>query len=478
MRIRTLLILALLIIVAACSSGDTTTTPDVRDSSTTSVEEGSTSTSAELPPSTSANGTTLQVTDCDDATDEFKSFCDTYSLIRGHFVDDVDDSDLVAGALESLQTWDLEDGTGAPSNVTCSVPNDAFESFCDSLVEELESQDASLEEVVEAAIAGMVVGLDDPYSVYLSPVALANFRIDTSGSVQGIGALVRGEDQTDPEDIECSQLSDTCHMVIVQPLEGSPAEAAGILSGDFVVVVDGESVEGKLLDEIVAIVRGPAGTDVTLGIERGGEILEFTVTRAAITVPNVEFDVLDSGVAYLRLVTFASNADEAVHDAIGELLDGGATEIIFDLRSNPGGSLDAAVNIASEFLEDGLVLVTEAPDDRISYDVNAGGLATSDEIKLIVLVDRASASASEVVAGVLQETGRATIVGEVTFGKNTVQQQFNLDNGGAIKLTIARWLTPDGADLGDGVQPDIMVEFDPEAETDPWIDAALELLGH
>ena len=265
---------------------------------------------------------------------------------------------------------------------------------------------------------------------------------------------------------------------IVQPLEGSPAEAAGIESGDFVVSVDGERVEGKLLDEIVAIVRGPAGTDVTLGIERDGESLEFTVIRAAITVPNVEFNVLESGVGYLRLFTFASNADEAIHEAIRELLAGGVTDIIFDLRSNPGGSLDAAVNIASEFLADGLVVVTQAPGDRLEYAVQDDGLATSVDIGLAVLVDRASASASEVVAGVLQETGRATIIGGVTFGKNTVQQQFNLDNGGAIKLTIARWLTPGGTDLGEGVRPDIAIDFDPNAESDPWIDAAEKALGY
>jgi carboxyl-terminal processing protease len=195
-------------------------------------------------------------------------------------------------------------------------------------------------------------------------------------------------------------------------------------------------------------------------------------------VPNVDFEVLESGAGYLRLVTFASNADEAIRSAIQELLAEGVTDFVFDLRSNPGGSLESAVNIASEFLDDGLVVVTQAPNDRLEYSVRSGGLATSTDIGLTVLVDRASASASEVVAGVLQETGRATIIGETTFGKNTVQQQFNLDNGGAIKLTIARWLTPGGTDLGEGVRPDIEIAFDPDAETDPWIDAALEVLGY
>lgn len=478
MRLRIPVLLALSIAVAACSSGVTSTTGGSVAPSTSS-SSSTTGTADTQSESTSAAGTDLLITNCDEPTADFEPFCDAYNLIRGHFMDDADDALLAAGALEGLETLESE-GTGGPRDrITCSEPSEAFESFCESLVDELESGDSSLGEVIEAAIAGMVaIGLDDPYSVYLSPSALENFRIDTSGSVEGIGALVRGEEITDPDGEGCSLLSDTCHMVIVQPLDGSPAEAAGIESGDYVVSVDGEGVEGKLLDEIVAIVRGPAGTEVTLGIERGGELLEFTVTRAAITVPNVEFDVLDSGAGYLRLVTFASNADEAIREAIRELLAAGVTDIIFDLRSDPGGSLDAAVNIASEFLEDGLVVVTEAPGDRLEYPVQSGGLATSTDIGLAVLVDRASASASEVVAGVLQETGRATIVGEVTFGKNTVQQQFNLDNGGAIKLTIARWLTPEGKDLGDGVHPDILIEFDTDAESDPWIDAALEALGY
>lgn len=478
MRLRIALLLALLILAAACSPGSSTTTTTVEPPSSTATTAPATTTTGAPTSSTSDGGTALLVTDCDNPTDEFESFCDAYSLIRGHYVDVVDDDALAAGAVDGLEELEAADGGGAPDEVTCSKPSEAFDSFCESLVTELEETDASLDAAIEAAISGMIAASLDPYSVYLSPVALESFRIDTSGSVEGIGALVSGEDPTDPDGDRCSQLSETCYMVIVQPLEGSPAEAAGIESGDFVVSVDGERVEGRLLDEIVAIVRGPAGTDVTLGIERDGESLEFTVTRAAITVPNVEFDVLESGVGYLRLFTFASNADEAIHEAIRELLAGGVTDIIFDLRSNPGGSLDAAVNIASEFLADGMVVVTQAPGDRLEYAVQAGGSATGADVGLAVLVDRASASASEVVAGVLQETGRATIVGEVTFGKNTVQQQFNLDNGGAIKLTIARWLTPGGTDLGEGVQPDIAVDFDPDAETDPWIDAAEEALGY
>ena len=468
----------MLTLAAACSGSEATTvTTADRVVTTTSTASPTTSTAGVT--STTDGGTRLLVTDCESPTDDFESFCDAHRVIRNHFVDSIDDAILAEGALEGLSQLEVDEPAGIPEQITCSEPSEAFDSFCEVLVEEMEENEASIDDAVAAAIAGMVAaGLDDPYSVYLSPTALETFRIDTSGSVEGIGALVRGEDSADPDGDGCSLLNDTCHMVIVQPLEGSPAEAVGIESGDFVISVDGEPVDGKLLDEVVAVVRGAAGTDVTLGIDRAGEKLEFTVTRAAITVPNVDFEVLESGAGYLRLVTFASNADEAIRSAIQELLAEGVTDFVFDLRSNPGGSLESAVNVASEFLDDGLVVVTQAPNDRLEYSVRSGGLATSTDIGLTVLVDRASASASEVVAGVLQETGRATIIGETTFGKNTVQQQFNLDNGGAIKLTIARWLTPGGTDLGEGVRPDIEITFDPDAETDPWIDAALEVLGY
>lgn len=478
MRLRLSLFVALLTLAAACSGSEATTvTTADREVTTTSTASPTTSTAGVT--STTDGGTRLLVTDCESPTDDFESFCDAHRVIRNHFVDSIDDAILAEGALEGLSQLEVDEPAGIPEQLTCSEPSEAFDSFCEVLVEEMEENEASIDDALAAAIAGMVAaGLDDPYSVYLSPTALETFRIDTSGSVEGIGALVRGEDSADPDGDGCSLLNDTCHMVIVQPLEGSPAEAVGIESGDFVISVDGEPVDGKLLDEVVAVVRGAAGTDVTLGIDRAGEILEFTVTRAAITVPNVDFEVLESGAGYLRLVTFASNADEAIRSAIQELLAEGVTDFVFDLRSNPGGSLESAVNVASEFLDDGLVVVTQAPNDRLEYSVRSGGLATSTDIGLTVLVDRASASASEVVAGVLQETGRATIIGETTFGKNTVQQQFNLDNGGAIKLTIARWLTPGGTDLGEGVHPDIEITFDPDAETDPWIDAALEVLGY
>jgi carboxyl-terminal processing protease len=192
---------------------------------------------------------------------------------------------------------------------------------------------------------------------------------------------------------------------------------------------------------------------------RGDELFTVTITRAAIEIPIADWTVIED-VGYLQLNLFTNNSDEVVHEALRELLEDGATSLVFDLRNNPGGSLDSSVEIASEFLGDGLVLRTESPDSVIPYEVRGGGVLTDPSFPVRILVNRGSASASEVVSGALKETGRALVIGESTFGKNTVQQRFPLSHGGAIKMTIARWVTPSGIDFGeDGISPDIEAEI-------------------
>jgi carboxyl-terminal processing protease len=245
-----------------------------------------------------------------------------------------------------------------------------------------------------------------------------------------------------------------------------------------VVIVDGEDVDGWTVDEVVARVRGPAGTDVTLGLLRAGRVIEKTITRAEVVVPVVISEMAEPGIGYVALSSFTDNSAAQVHEALDTLLAEGADRIIFDVRNNPGGSLTASVRIASEFLSDGLVLRTESPSEKKEYPVQAGGAATDPDIEIVVLVNRGSASASELVSAVLQERGRATVIGEPTFGKNTVQQSFNMSNGGALNVTIARWITPEGRDSGIfGVQPDIEPELPPaDGNVDVFLEQALEYL--
>jgi len=180
----------------------------------------------------------------------------------------------------------------------------------------------------------------------------------------------------------------------------------------------------------------------------------------------------------VKLSLFSSNAGDQVEDAIEQLLDDGATDLIFDLQGNPGGALSAAIDVTSQFISDGLVLITQSPNEDTEYRVRGGGALTDPDFPVVVLVDRGSASASEVVTGALQEAGRVTVMGENTFGKNTVQQEFPLSNGGAVKVTIARWVTPGGLDFGgDGLTPDIPVELSPADDFDLLRNEALDFLN-
>ncbi len=437
------------------------------------------------PPTTLAPTTTVlaglpvELTDCQEPPEGFGVLCEAYELLKTHFVDPVDDVRLAEGAGRGIDEYEpAAGGTTAPAEVACATPSSAFAEVCELYAERQAREPAAPADLIEAAVRGMLqYGLDDPNTVYLSPEALEHVTGQQSGQVEGIGALVRPEEVGSEGGAACSIMSDTCVLVIIATLAGSPAEGAGVRVGDGVIAVDGKPVAGWTADEVVAAVRGPAGTEVTLGLLRDGETVEIMLTRAAVVVPAVTSEMIDPDIGYLALSSFTVNSVQQVHEALEDLIARGTAKIIFDLRNNPGGTLPAAVGVASEFLAEGKVLRTESPEGATTYDVIEGGAATDPGLQIVVIVNRGSASASEVVAAVLQETDRATIVGEPTFGKNTVQQRFDLSNGGALSLTIARWLTPDGQDFGaTGVRPDVAPEVPAGTDSDPFLQAAIDLL--
>jgi carboxyl-terminal processing protease len=261
-------------------------------------------------------------------------------------------------------------------------------------------------------------------------------------------------------------------MYIVSTIDETPAEAAGLQPDDVVVAVNGEDIRSWTLDEVTATVRGPAGTDVVLTLERGEDVFDVTITRASFVVPVVVSEVVGEA-GYVALNTFTDNADELFEEAVGDLLDQGVDTLVVDLRNNPGGLLDTAIEVTSVFLPDGDVVVTESPDSSTSYPVSGDPIVPED-VEVVIVVNKGSASASEVVSAVLQERGRVTVVGENTFGKNTVQQRFALSNGGALKLTIARWLTPGGLDFGSvGVTPDVTREIEIDLPVEAVVREAL-----
>jgi carboxyl-terminal processing protease len=259
----------------------------------------------------------------------------------------------------------------------------------------------------------------------------------------------------------CTALSATCALVVVAPLAGSPAEAAGMQTGDIVQAIDGVSVNGATLEDEVGKVRGDAGTNVTLTIKRGDRTFDLTITRAKITQSEVESRMLPGKIGYIALHGFSPASADQFHKALGGLLHDGATSIIFDLRGNPGGFIDAAQKIASEFIGSGLIFSQESSGgDKKRWEAVSGGLATDANLRIEVLVDKGSASASEIVAGAFKDTKRATIIGQATYGKNTVQVWTALQDGGGVRITISRWFTPLHHSVApDGVQPDIPVEI-------------------
>ncbi|MBN1642816.1 MAG: PDZ domain-containing protein [Anaerolineae bacterium] len=323
-------------------------------------------------------------------------------------------------------------------------------------------------ELPYAAIQGVIATTGDPYTAFLDPVRAEVVSSDLDGSFEGIGATVR--------------LRADGKLEIVQPLPDHPAIRAGLRAGDVVLQVDGTDIEGMNLYEAVSLIRGPAGTVVRLLVQRAGieEPFEVRVTRARIEQPVVETERLEGGIAYLRLNRFGQTATDEVAAALAELLDGETQGLILDLRGNPGGYLSAAIEVASQFVDHDPILIERFRDDtQRTYAPVAGGLAL--DIPLVVLVDGGSASASEIVAGAVQDTERGTLIGTRTLGKGSVQLVNTLSDGSQLRVTTAAWFTPAGRAIhGEGLQPDIEVAFTEEdiaSGHDPQLERAIAYLS-
>ena len=312
-----------------------------------------------------------------------------------------------------------------------------------------------------AAIRGMLSTLGDDYTAFIEPSVAAIISEDATGEFEGIGAFVGLDEEGKVE--------------IVEPFEGGPADQAGIRAGDRVLEVDGVSILGVTLYEAIGLIRGPESTEVTLLIEREGvaEPFKVTVTRARLEIAITDAEMRDDGIGYIRLYDFSATAGERMEEELEELLAQDPQAIIFDLRGNPGGWLDQAVGVADLFLDDGAILIERWSDGREqSFEARPGDVG--EDVPLVVLVNGGSASAAEIVAGALQDRERAVLIGELTFGKGSVQRPFTLSDGSELRVTAALWFTPnDRAIHGDGLAPDIEVSW-PEEEVEPDVDPQLE----
>jgi len=309
--------------------------------------------------------------------------------------------------------------------------------------EYVEPEKIDRDKLAEAAIQGMMDYLDDPYSAYLNPDAYTAIQEDFEGTYSGIGAEMATRDGA---------------ITVIAVYPGSPAENAGILPGDRITAIDGQSVEGKTVAEIGPLVRGDAGTSVSIAVDRGGTVLTFTVVREKITPPSVTLEMLGT-IAHIEIASFTQHADEDLLPIIQGLSTSGATGIILDLRGNPGGLVTTVVNTASYFITDGVVLTIKDRDGSTTTHRTVKQSSTTG-LPMVVLVDEFSASGSEVLSGALQDHGRAVVAGAQTFGKGSVNQLFGLQGGTGIYLTIARWYTPDGHLIeGVGITPDFPLEL-------------------
>ncbi|MEO8247499.1 MAG: S41 family peptidase [Chloroflexota bacterium] len=376
-------------------------------------------------------------------------------------------------------------GGGSAGGGTCTAPSEAFVALCEAYAKLKAEYVDELDDgkLVDGAIQGMFqYGGPDPFSGYMPPEQYQQALGDLSGKFEGIGAEMALKNVADPGNLEaCPTLSDSCVLVVVAPIAGSPAEAAGLQAGDIVTAVDGTSVDGSTMQDQITKVRGAAGTDVTLSLNRDGRAFDLTITRAEITTREVTTRMIDGHIGYIGLHSFSDSASDQFHTALTALLDDGADQIIFDLRDNPGGYIEAARRIGSEFIKSGLIFSQEsAGNDVKRWEATGSGAATDTDIPVVVLTNEGSASASEIVAAALKETGRATVIGQPTFGKNTVQVWAPLDNEGGVRITISRWFTPQHNSVApDGLAPDITVEVPPETppEQDLYVDRAVEYLS-
>ncbi len=316
------------------------------------------------------------------------------------------------------------------------------------------------------AIRGVLTTLDDPYTTFVEPKPRQLEKDDLRGSFGGIGAWVSKREDG---------------AIVLKPMEDKPAQRAGVLEGDIVIKVDDQEITPDMsLEDVILLIRGPVGSVVTLTISRTGhpEPLVFEITREKVETPTVTWRLLDEGqgLGYVSISLFTERTDKELEAALKDLKAQGATRLILDLRNNSGGLLQTAIDVASQFLPDGIVLYEQRRDQQEeSYPVRRGGKAT--DIPLVVLVNAGTASASEIVAGAIQDLGRGVLVGESTFGKGSVQLVYDLSDQSSLHVTVAHWFTPNRHQItGNGLTPDIVVQLTEEDRAqgkDPQLDRAI-----
>ncbi len=360
------------------------------------------------------------------------------------------------------------DKLNSASAITADIDYNLYWKVWNTIKEEYVNKDKlSDQDLFYGALKGMVAAADDPYTVFMTPKENKQFEDDMAGTFEGIGAEIGLRDEI---------------ITIISPLNDMPAAKAGLKAGDQVFAINGTSTANMTVDEAVRQIRGPKDTKVTLTIFRAGEknTKDYTITRGVIVVKSVKTEMRADGLYVISISAFNNDTWGLFQNAVDDIVAKKPKGIILDLRNNPGGYLDTAVEMSSEWVKDGPVVIEKFSDTKQNKYLSTGSAKLKD-IPTVVLINKGSASASEIVAGALQDTKQATIVGEKSFGKGSVQSLINLDDGSSIKITIAKWLTPKGISINDqGITPDqevIIKATDATKEVDPQMQRALDILN-
>ncbi len=354
---------------------------------------------------------------------------------------------------------------GQPDGVDFSLFWNVWNQLQDKYVD---SEDLNSQELLYGAIDGLVNAVGDPYTVFMQPKESENFAQEISGTFGGVG-------------IEIGLRNNI--LTVIAPIKDTPADRAGLMAGDKIVKIGDKSTESMKISEAVNLIRGPKGTPIKLTISRGeknSSSKEVTIVRGTIRVPTVAWKMLSGDIAYIQLFVFNRNVDNDIEKAVREIQKSNARRLILDLRNNPGGLLDSAVNIAGYFIDGGLTVTEERTNDGQKQVFEAPNHGQLKNYPLVILINKGSASASEILAGAIKDHRGVLLVGEKSFGKGSVQEVSELPGKSSLKVTVAKWFTPKGTSINDnGIEPDYSVERtedDINNERDPQLDKAEELV--
>lgn len=323
------------------------------------------------------------------------------------------------------------------------------------------------EEKVLGAIQGLAASYNDPYTVFFPPQEAKQFEDQVRGDFGGVGMEIGLKDKG---------------LVVVAPLKDTPAERAGLKAGDPILKIDKKYTDGMSVEDAISLIRGPKGTSVTITTKKDGEPKEITLVRDTINIPVIDTKLRDDGVFVISLYSFSANSAPLFRNALRDFIQSGTDKLVLDLRNNPGGFLEAAVEMASFFLPEGKSIVIEDTGEKTAQHAikSKGYNVFTDKLKMVIIINEGSASASEILAGALHDHGIVKLVGEKSFGKGSVQELIDLTPDTSLKVTVARWLTPKGASISlNGIEPDIKVTLtkkDAEKKYDAQLEKAVSVL--